>query len=127
MQATQGIASGPPASLDLRLTVTGSHNDKPGGPYFAPDKDLLGSVSAIVGQPLIEREDFSLSHRLTGTLGAYWQQDYGSTPVGGLRYEQELKLGEEFDLIYGAGIDWLSFDGDRETDTSFNVKLRWKF
>lgn len=126
-KAVQGLMSSPSLKLDLEVNVTGSHNDRASDLYFSPRRDVLGSGSIVAEMPLIQNDDMTLSHRLIGTVGNYWQQDFGNSLVGGLRYEQTLKLGEEMDLTYGAGVDWLTFDGKGETDTSLNLKLIWKF
>ncbi|MBC7908436.1 MAG: poly-beta-1,6 N-acetyl-D-glucosamine export porin PgaA [Rhodospirillaceae bacterium] len=126
-KAVQGLMTSPGLKLDLEVNLTGSHNERTAELYYSPRRDALGSGSIIAEMPLIQNDDMTLSHRLIGTLGNYWQQDFGNSLVGGLRYEQTLKLGEHMDLTYGAGVDWLTFDGDGERDTSLNLKLIWKF
>lgn len=127
IKAVQGLLTTPELKLDLEFNLTGSHNDHVTDLYYNPRKDVLGTGSVVAEMPLIHNDDLSLSHRLIGTLGNYWQQDFGNSLASGLRYEQTLKLRENLDLTYGAGVDWMSFDGERERDESINIKLTWKF
>ena len=123
---TERVLTAPDWKLDLTPYAYGTENSQPGGPYFSPARDLETGATASVAWTAWRRWERDLVVTGSVTLGGYWQQDYGWSPVVAARWENRHALNDAVSLSYGAGWARRDYDG-RATDAfSFNAGLRWR-
>jgi len=92
-----------------------SRASRAGGLYFNPASDLALGYAVSHERLGWRRYEQSFSQRFVLGLGGYWQEDFGASPTGLLRYEHEWRLSRRWRLSYGAGFASRVYDGDRET------------
>jgi biofilm PGA synthesis protein PgaA len=98
------------ASLDLYA----SRASQEGGPYFNPKRD--GSAMYLIEHDWLTWREYQQSFSQIFTLGAgaYWQDGFGSKPIGLARYDHVWRFNPRWRLRYGVGIASRVYDGDRE-------------
>lgn len=94
--------------------VYASRASRAGGLYFNPASDLAMGYTVTHERLGWRRYEQSFSQRFLVGLGGYWQEDFGASPTGLLRYEHEWRLGGRWSLRYGLGYSSRVYDGDRE-------------
>ena len=125
--AFQRLLTGPLYKLDAAATLYTSTNSASNRNYFNPGSDLGVDLTLTGEQLLWRRYDRSFAHRLSGTLGEYRQQDFGSGMVAALRYEQEWNFDDRLRLAYGAQRGLHPYDGEREYANYYYLSLNWRF
>lgn len=125
--ARQRLLSGPVFKLDGAIGLSASRNSLAGAAYFNPGRDLSLDATLIGEQRLWRRYERSFVHRLYGSLGRYQQQDFGSGPMRGIRYEHDWSLDDRLNLLYGAQRTLHPYDGQREYANYYNLSVNWKF
>ncbi len=123
----QRLVTRPHYLLNGYLDLTTSGNSRSDAPYFNPDLDAGASLTLENDWLLWRRYQRSFRHRLAFTAGGYWQQDFGSAPVGGVRYEQVWEIEPRFFLLYGASWGHAVYDGDGENRLGLHLELNWRF
>lgn len=121
------LVTGPKFKLDLTAGLFASANSREDAPYFNPQRDLTPTL-VLAGDWLTwRRYDRSFRQRLSATLGAYWQDGFGTGAVSGVQYEHVWELDRRFYLRYGIGTLSRPYDGERERRDYVLVTLDWRF
>jgi biofilm PGA synthesis protein PgaA len=123
----QRLVTRPHYLLNGYLDLDTSGNSRSDAPYFNPDHDAGASLTLENDWLLWRRYQRSFRHRLAFTAGGYWQQGFGSAPVGGVRYEQVWEVSPRFFLLYGASWGHAVYDGDGENRLGLHLNLNWRF
>ncbi len=123
----QRLVTRPHYLLNGYLDLYTSGNSRSDAPYFNPDRDAGASLTLENDWLLWRRYQRSFRHRLAFTAGGYWQQDFGSAPVGAVRYEQVWEVDPRFFLLYGASWGHAVYDGDGENRLGLHLELNWRF
>ena len=89
--------------------------------------DFGADVTLIGEQRLWRRYDRSFIHRLYLSAGIYQQQNFGSGPTRGIRYEHEWSFDDRLSLLYGAQRTLHPYDGQADYANYYNLVLDWKF
>ena len=126
-QAFQRLVTGPVFKLDGVLGLYTSHNSLDNATYFNPKSDFGADVTLIGEQRLWRRYDSSFVHRLYLSAGIYQQEDFGSGPTRGIRYEHEWNFNDRLSLLYGAQRTLHPYDGQGEYANYYNVIVDYKF
>jgi hypothetical protein len=61
------------------------------------------------------------------TLGAYWQDGFGTGAISGVQYEHVWELDRRLYLRYGIGTLSRPYDGDRTRRDYALITLDWRF
>lgn len=97
-----------------RFYLYGSRASQSGGPYFNPERDASATLELAHDWLTWRRYERRFSQRFVLGGGAYWQEGFGTHPVGDLRYEHEWHFTSTLRLRYGAGVSSRVYDGERE-------------
>ena len=108
-------------------SLAGSRNSAIGRPYFNPGRDTTASLQLTGDWLTWRRYERAFRQRLTGTVGNYSQQDYGSGLVLGLLYEHVWEIDRRLDLRYGIGHSRRPYDGVDTGRTYGSLWLDWRF
>lgn len=111
------------ASLDLY----GSRASQIGGFYFNPERD--GSLTYVIEHDWLtwRRYERRLNQRFIFGGGGYWQEGFGTRPIGLARYEHVWQLMPGLNLRYGVGLASRVYDGDREQRLDLRFGLEGYF
>ncbi len=117
--------SGPAFRLETVAALSASANSLGGASYFNPEHDREAGLT-VSGEWLgWRRYRRSFRHRLSYTLGRYWQQGFAAGAVGDFRYEQEWRGDPNMSLRYGLGHASHPYDGNRERRNYGYMNLNW--
>ncbi|PZT07320.1 poly-beta-1,6 N-acetyl-D-glucosamine export porin PgaA [Stenotrophomonas maltophilia] len=108
--------------LASAYTSRGSRDD---APYFNPKRDRMVEIGLRIDQQLWRHYERHFRHRLTVSLGDYWQDGFGSALVPTVSYMHEWQLGPGRVLEYGVRWSRPVYDGHRERHIGFEAALRW--
>lgn len=125
--AEQGLVILPHYRLDGLLNLYVSGNSETNTPYFNPRRDLDLTLTLANDWLLYRHYRFSFRNRLALSAGTYWQQDFGTAPVGIVRYEHVWEYSPRFFLLYGFSLARRSYDGDNENRLGCHLELFWRF
>lgn len=121
------VVDRPHFDLTLKPSLYSSVNSSEDTPYFNPRHDL-SSTLAIDAEHLIWRAyESSFGQRLVFTVGSYWQSDFGSAPIGSVRYEQNYRFNAGTELIYGVQLSRNVYDGEGENSLGIFLSLKHSF
>jgi biofilm PGA synthesis protein PgaA len=121
------LVTGPVFKLDLTAGLYASANTRDDAPYFNPRRDLTPSAVLAADWLTWRRYDRSFRQRLSATLGAYWQDGFGTGAVSGAQYEHVWELDRRLYLRYGIGTLSRPYDGERTRRDYALVTLDWRF
>jgi biofilm PGA synthesis protein PgaA len=121
----QRLATRPTWVLDGLGSVYSSRGSRDDAPYYNPSRDGSVEVGLRLDQQLWRRYDRHFRHRLSVSLGNYWQRDYGSGLVPSAQYMHEWQFGPGRVLEYGLTWSRPVYDGNRERHIGFEAGLRW--
>lgn len=121
----QRLLTRPTVFVDGLGSVYASRGSLDEVPYFNPSEDHSVEIGMRVDQQLWRHYERHFRHRLTVSVGQYWQQGYGSAVVPSAEYRHEWQLGEG--RIFEYGVSWSRpvYDGQRERHIGLDVGLRW--
>jgi len=108
--------------LASAYTSRGSRDD---APYFNPMRDRMVEIGLRIDQQLWRHYERHFRHRLTVSLGDYWQDGFGSALVPSVSYMHEWQLGPGRVFEYGVRLSRPVYDGHRERHIGFEAALRW--
>lgn len=108
--------------LASAYTSRGSRDD---APYFNPKRDRMVEIGLRIDQQLWRHYERHFRHRLTVSLGDYWQDGFGSALVPSVSYMHEWQLGPGRVFEYGVRWSRPVYDGHRERHLGFEAALRW--
>jgi biofilm PGA synthesis protein PgaA len=121
------LVTGPALKLDMTAALYASANTLDNAPYFNPRRDLTPTV-AFAGDWLTwRRYARSFRQRLSVTLGAYWQDGFGTGAISGAQYEHVWELDRRLYLRYGIGTLSRPYDGERTRRDYALITLDWRF
>lgn len=113
--------------LNTTLSAYYSHNTKQNVPYFNPKNDVSLAVTFDNDWLTYRRYDKSFHQRFALTAGGYWQDGFGSGPIGAFLYEHRWNTDYRLELIYGGAVTSRMYDGGRETGIQYYMTLNWRF
>lgn len=113
--------------LNTTINASFSHNSKAGAPYFNPKNDTSFSVTFDNDWLTYRRYDTTFHQRVVLTGGGYWQDGFGTGPVGAIVYEHRWTTNYRIELNYGASASSRLYDGGRETWLNYFMTLNWRF
>ncbi|OEY99096.1 MULTISPECIES: poly-beta-1,6 N-acetyl-D-glucosamine export porin PgaA [Stenotrophomonas] len=121
----QRLLTRPTLLLDGLGTLYASRGSRDDVPYFNPSEDRSAEIGLRVDQQLWRHYERHFRHRLTVSLGNYWQQGFGSALVPSAEYRHEWQLADG--RIFEYGISWSRpvYDGNRERHIGLDAGLRW--
>ena len=121
----QRLMTRPTVFVDGLGSLYASRGSRDDVPYFNPSEDRSVEIGLRVDQQLWRHYERHFRHRLTVSVGQYWQQGYGSAIVPSAEYRHEWQLGEG--RIFEYGIRWSRpvYDGQRERHIGLDAGLRW--
>jgi biofilm PGA synthesis protein PgaA len=117
----------PDWKLDLQPYAYATSNTRDNAPYYNPERDLEVATTGALTWIAWRRYERDLRVRFIATGGAYWQENYGWSPVVALRWENQHNLTDTIALSYGAGWVRRDYDGLSEDSASVTAALRWRF
>lgn len=104
-----------------------SRASREGGLYFNPASDLALGYAVTHERLGWRRYERSFSQLFVVGVGGYWQESFGASPTGTLRYEHAWRLSRRWGLRYGAGFSSRVYDGDRETRIDGRLSFEGSF
>lgn len=119
------LATHPTWVLDGLGSAYASRGSREDAPYFNPSRDGSVELGLRLDQQLWRRYARHFRHRLTASLGRYWQEGYGSAAVPALEYRHEWQFGPGRVFEYGLSWSRPVYDGRRERHLGFEAGLRW--
>ncbi|AEF99009.1 poly-beta-1,6 N-acetyl-D-glucosamine export porin PgaA [Methylomonas methanica] len=103
--------SGPIYKFGTYLNVAYSTNSRPNqGFYFNPKQDAIASITLDNDWLTYRHYETDFHQRLALTLGGYWQEDFGTNPVGNIEYQHRWRLGPDVELSYGGARVYRYYD-----------------
>lgn len=117
----------PHKNLDLRVDINGRSAKKDNVPYYSPKRDLSADLSAIFTQNLYRCYEQAFTHKITANVGNYWQKGYGNDLTFGITYEHVLRYDNWYDVGYAYSRKRRTYDGNREYESAFYLKLDIRF
>jgi len=121
------LVTAPTYRLDGTLDISVSHGTRTNTPYYSPRNDALGTLGLSGAQILYRRYELSYEHRLIGTAGPYWEQNFGTGTAWSTRYEHRLRHGETVEGKIGIGFARQPYDGTEENSVAITADLVWRF
>ncbi len=121
----QRLLTRPTLLLDGLGSVYASRGSQDDVPYFNPSEDRSVEIGLRVDQQLWRHYERHFRHRLTVSLGNYWQQGFGDALIPSAEYRHEWQWADG--RIFEYGVSWSRpvYDGSRETHIGFDAGLRW--
>lgn len=121
----QRLLTRPTVLVDGLGSVYASRGSLDDVPYFNPSEDRSVEIGLRVDQQLWRHYERHFRHRLTVSVGNYWQQGYGSALIPSAEYRHEWQLADG--RIFEYGVSWSRpvYDGQRERHIGFDAGLRW--
>jgi biofilm PGA synthesis protein PgaA len=123
----QKVVDIPHLDVTLRPEIYTSTNSSSDGPYFSPKRDLSGALTCDVEHVLWRRYERSFGHRLAVTGGAYWQEDFGTSWIGSVLYEQVFQYNPWLELRWGVNRRRAVYDGAQTPSTEGFVRFNFRF
>lgn len=123
----QRLINGPYFKLPVTLELYGSRNSEEDRPYFNPERDLSGTVTADLRWLLWRWYRRSFAHHLALSGGVYRQKGFGTEGIGAVRYEHEWQISDTLSLLYGVTWRRRVYDGDPEDGTWSHFNVDWRF
>lgn len=123
----QRLVTLPKYKLSGIVEVYTSANSRANTVYFNPDRDFSTALTLDNLQRLYRRYDQSFSHRLSLTLGNYWQKSYDDDYLAGFAYEHIWEATERFTLVYGFSRFRRIYDGSPEYQNNYYTRINWRF
>ncbi|MCK9607289.1 MAG: poly-beta-1,6 N-acetyl-D-glucosamine export porin PgaA [Methylomonas sp.] len=103
--------SGPIYKFATYLNMAYSTNSRPNqGFYFNPKQDAITSITLDNDWLTYRHYETNFHQRIALTIGNYWQENFGSNPVGNIEYEHRWRLGPDIQLSYGAARSYRYYD-----------------
>lgn len=122
---SQRLLSRPTLSVDGLGSVHASRGTRDDAPYFNPSRDRSVEVGLRIDQQLWRHYERHFRHRLTLSVGDYWQEGFGSALVPSAEYRHEWQIGAGRVLEYGVRWSRPVYDGQRERHVGFTAGVRW--
>jgi len=123
----QRLVTLPTYKLTGILDLSASANSDSKTVYFNPGHDFTASLTLDNLQRLYRWYDKVFSHRLSLTIGNYWQKDYADDYLAGLAYEHIWEFAYRFELIYGFSRFRKVYDGQSEYQNNLYGRINWRF
>ncbi|MFZ1218387.1 MAG: poly-beta-1,6 N-acetyl-D-glucosamine export porin PgaA, partial [Chthoniobacterales bacterium] len=123
----QKVVDIPHFDLTLRPEIYASTNTSNAGPYFSPSRDLSGALTCDAEHVIWRRYERSFGHRLAVTGGAYWQEDFGTSWIGSILYEQVFQYNPWLELRWGVIRKRAVYDGAQTPSTEGFVRFNVRF
>lgn len=123
----QRLLTLPKYKLTGIVDLYASANSRDDTIYFNPDHDFSAALTLDNLQRLYRRYDRAFSHRLSLTLGNYWQKGFTDDYLAGAAYEHIWEAAERFELIYGYSRYRRVYDGQPEYQNYLYARLNWRF
>jgi poly-beta-1,6 N-acetyl-D-glucosamine export porin PgaA len=127
LNLAQKVVDIPHFDVTLRPEIYASTNTSSTGPYFSPSRDLSGALTCDVEHVVWRRYERSFSHRLAVTGGAYWQENFGTSWIGSILYEQVFQYNPWLDLRWGVLRKRAVYDGAQTPSTEGFVRFNLRF
>jgi biofilm PGA synthesis protein PgaA len=96
-------------------------------PYFNPKSDTTVSLTLDNDYLTYRYYDTTFHQQLAGSIGNYWQENFGSNITGSIQYEHRWKTRERFELTYGANHVWTAYDGTPTQNWIFYLNTDLRF
>jgi biofilm PGA synthesis protein PgaA len=95
--------------------------------YFNPAQDA--SVSLTLDNDLLTYRFYetAFNQRLAVSIGQYWQQYFGSNPVGNIQYEHRWKTADRLEIAYGGIRGYHYYDGNLTESWFMYLNLNVRF
>jgi biofilm PGA synthesis protein PgaA len=123
----QRLVTLPKYKLTGVVDLYASANSRSDTIYFNPDRDFSAALTLANLQRLYRRYDRSFSHRLSLTIGNYWQKGYDDRYIAGFSYEHIWAAAERFELVYGYNRFRRVYDGEPEFQNYYYTRINWRF
>ncbi|MDX1762727.1 MAG: poly-beta-1,6 N-acetyl-D-glucosamine export porin PgaA [bacterium] len=123
----QRVINGPYFKLPVTLELYGSRNSKEDRPYFNPETDLSGTVTADLRWLLWRWYRRSFAHHLAFSGGFYRQREFDTEGIGAVRYEHDWQISDTLSLLYGVTWRRRVYDGESEKGTWSYFTVDWRF
>lgn len=103
--------SGPIYKFGTYLNMAYSTNSRPNqGFYFNPKQDAIASITLDNDWLSYRHYETDFHQRLAVTIGGYWQEDFGTNPVGNIEYQHRWRMGPDIELSYGGARVYRYYD-----------------
>lgn len=125
--AARRLATAPHFDLTGRADLSVSGHSDPGGPYFAPERDVAATVGLTAQHVSWRRYQRSFVQAFEADVGGYWQRGFDETWIGNLRYLHRWRFDPWRELVYGVDLSRRVYDGEAERMISIYAGLRQRF
>jgi biofilm PGA synthesis protein PgaA len=97
------------------------------GYYFNPAQDA--SVSLTLDNDILtyRHYDTAFNQRFAVSIGNYWQEHFGSNPIGNIQYEHRWKTANRFEVSYGGIRGYHYYDGNLTDSWYMYMNLNLRF
>lgn len=125
--AARRVVTAPHFDLTGRAELSVTSNSKPGGPYFAPERDLAATLGLSAQHVSWRRYQRSFVQAFDADAGVYKQRGFQETWIANARYEHRWRVDPWRELVYGVGISRRVYDGQAERMITSSAGLRQRF
>jgi biofilm PGA synthesis protein PgaA len=127
VSAAQRLVSAPHFDLSGRADLWFSSNSAPGGPYFAPERDLSATLGLGAQHVAWRRYERAFVHALDVDAGLYQQRGFESDWIATARYEHRWRFDPWREVITGVTVSRRVYDGEPERTLALHAGLRQRF
>ena len=113
--------------LDGRVDAWASRNREGNFAYYNPREDASLTLGLDIHQRVFRHYHHQLRHRLQINAGVYYQQGYGSAPIGDIAWRPRWDINAGLAIEAGIALQTRVYDGQREQHLGFNLDLDWRW
>jgi len=124
---TERVIAGPIYKMEITGMAAASRNSNTNAAYFNPRRDHEIGVEVANEWLQWRRYERAFRHRFVVSAANYHQENFGSGPAWGARYEQEWSADDRLVLRYGIGRTVHPYDGVRTARNFAYVSVNWRF
>ena len=121
------VTTKPDFTARVFADISTAHNSKTSTPYFSPSGEFTSSITYMCRWVRYKLYRKSLVDRFFLTMGGYKQAGYSWSPVGSIRYEQDIDFSDTTSLNWGTEINRKVYDGDPVYAWELNVLFQHRF
>lgn len=120
---TQRLINATRHKLEAQLRAYMSRNTKAAAVYFNPERDRDLAVGLVHEWRIYQDAERRFSQRIGGSIGNYYQENFGSAGVWDMSVEHRWQLNAALNFSYGVRWGRRTYDGDDERQTSYFMTL----
>ncbi|NDL69393.1 hypothetical protein [Vreelandella alkaliphila] len=121
----QRVIDNPDHALGLNAGLYAGQASDLDVPYYNPEASASWELGALWEVRNWRHYEHSFIQDVGASVGQSWQQEFGTRWIPSLSYHHRWAVGNGRDLKYGLSWSRPVYDGNRETQLSFDIGITW--